>query len=137
MKLIFLKKKKKNVKGDAGCWYTNFEPICRKLCSSNFLRNVHYYTISHEKCRQRRPLHFSQSTSTKLHFSTGRCQPDCSFLPGLWSTLSTSNFTALFISPVKMVLSLQIKQAMITLQEMAVFNSLYGSLAAMLVFKIT
>ena len=29
------------------------------------------------------------------------------------------------------------KQAMITLQEMAVFNSLYGSLAAMLVFKIT
>ena len=29
------------------------------------------------------------------------------------------------------------QQAMITLQEMAVFNSLYGSLAAMLVFKIT
>ena len=29
------------------------------------------------------------------------------------------------------------KQAMIILQEMAVFNTLYGSLAAMLVFKIT
>ena len=29
------------------------------------------------------------------------------------------------------------KQAMKALQEMEVFNSLYGSLAAMLVFKIT
>ena len=32
---------------------------------------------------------------------------------------------------------MHVKQAMITLQEMAVFNSLYGSKAAMLVFKIT
>ena len=41
-----------------------------------------YYTTGHAKYRQCRPLHFSRLTSTKLHFSTGRRWPDCSFLPG-------------------------------------------------------
>ena len=49
-----------------------------------------------EKCS----LHFTTwSMSTKLHFSTGRHRPDCSFLHGWWSTASTSIFTELFITP--------------------------------------
>ena len=43
--------------------------------------------MGHEKCRRCRSLHFSRSPSTRLHFSTGRRQPNRSFLPVQWSTL--------------------------------------------------
>ena len=57
---------------------------------------IFYYTIGHEKCCWHRPLHFSWSTWTRLHFSTGQHQPDCTFLGRLQA--------ALFITPLDLAL---------------------------------
>ena len=77
--------------------------------------------IGHEKCCRRWQQHFSWSTSTRLHFSTGGHRPCYTFLPGLQSTLIDAvdavdfHFTSFFNMPLmgffNSVKSYPVKQA--------------------------